>query len=74
MSGNTLAEGDGSGNLTAEYIYFGGKRVARIDLPTNIVHYYLSDHFGSTSQVVSAAGMIEEELDYYPLLGRELMN
>jgi hypothetical protein len=29
MGGNTLAEGDGSGNLTAEYIYFGGKRVAR---------------------------------------------
>ena len=27
MGGNTLAEGDGSGNLTAEYIYFGGKRV-----------------------------------------------
>src|SRR5581483_3076489 len=35
MGGNTLAEGDGSGNLTAEYIYFSGKRVARIDLPAN---------------------------------------
>jgi RHS repeat-associated protein len=66
MGGNTLAEGDGSGNLTAEYIYFGGRRVARIDLPANTVHYYLSDHLGSTSVVVSAAGALEEESDYYP--------
>jgi RHS repeat-associated protein len=66
MGGNTLAEGDGSGNLTAEYIYFGGKRVARIDLSANTVHYYLSDHLGSTSIVASAAGAVEEESDYYP--------
>ena len=66
MGGNTLAEGDGSGNLTAEYIYFGGKRVARIDLPANTIHYYLSDHLGSTSLVASAGGAIEEESDYYP--------
>jgi RHS repeat-associated protein len=66
MGGNTLAEADGSGNLTAEYIYFGGKRVARIDLPANTVHYYLSDHLGSTSIVATAAGTIEEESDYYP--------
>jgi RHS repeat-associated protein len=65
MNGNLLAEGDGSGNLTAEYIYFGSKRVARIDLPSNSVHYYLSDHLGSTSIVVSA-GTIEEESDYSP--------
>jgi RHS repeat-associated protein len=66
MGGNTLAEGDGTGNLTAEYIYFGGKRIARIDLLTNTVHYYLSDHLGSTSMVASAAGAVEEESDYYP--------
>jgi RHS repeat-associated protein len=66
MGGNTLAEGDGTGNLTAEYIYLGGKRVARIDLPANTVHYYLSDHLASTSIVANAAGAVEEESDYYP--------
>jgi len=66
MGGNTLAEGDGSGNLTAEYIYFGSKRVARIDLAANTVHYYLSDHLGSTSITASAAGAVEDESDYYP--------
>jgi RHS repeat-associated protein len=72
MDGNMLAEGDGSGNLTAEYIYFGGKRVARIDLPANTIHYYLSDHLGSTSLVASAVGTVEEESDYYPF-GTEVM-
>jgi hypothetical protein len=55
---------DGSGALTAEYIYFGGSRVARIDLPANSVHYYLSDHLNSTSVVANSAGVIEEESDY----------
>jgi RHS repeat-associated protein len=66
MGGNTFAEDDGSGNLTAEYIYFGSARIARIDLPANTVHYYLSDHLKSTSIVTSAAGTVEEESDYYP--------
>ncbi|HEY7402532.1 MAG TPA: RHS repeat-associated core domain-containing protein [Candidatus Angelobacter sp.] len=72
MGGNTLAEADGSGNLTAEYIYFGAERIARIDLPANTVHYYLSDHLNSTSIVVSAAGAVEEESDYYPF-GTEMI-
>jgi RHS repeat-associated protein len=78
MGGNALAEADGSGNLTAEYIYFGGQRVARIDLPAGSVHYYLSDHLKSTSMVVSAAGAIEEDSDYssfgteYPIIGAGL--
>src|SRR6185437_4262249 len=66
MGGNTLAEDDGSGSLTAEYIYFGSKRVARIDLPGGAVHYYLSDHLNSTSIVVSSSGIPEEESDYSP--------
>ena len=71
-NGNVLAEGDGAGNLTAEYIYFNGKRIARIDLPANTVHYYLSDHLGSTSKVVNSAGVVEEESDY-TAFGSELL-
>jgi RHS repeat-associated protein len=47
------------------YVFFNGKRVARRD-PSGAVHYYLSDHLGSTTMVVSAAGAIENESDYYP--------
>ena len=63
-NGNVLAEADGSGVLTAEYIYFNGKRIARIDLPANSVHYYLSDHLGSSTKIISSAGVVEEESDF----------
>jgi RHS repeat-associated protein len=66
MGSAVLAEGDASGNLTSEYIFFNGQRLARVDLPGNAVHYYLSDHLGSTSLEVSASGVIENESDYYP--------
>ncbi len=62
--GNVVAEGDGTGNITSEYVYFGGKRVARIDLAAGSVHYYLSDHLNTTSVVATASGAIEEESDY----------
>ena len=61
-----LAESDLAGNLKSEYVFFNGKRTARIDLPGNTVHYYLSDHLNSTSMVVSSAGVPEEESDYSP--------
>lgn len=61
-----VAESDLSGNLTAEYIFFDGERVARRDLPSGAVHYYFSDHLKSVSVVTSAAGVIEEESDYHP--------
>ena len=61
-----IAESDLAGNIQHEYVFFGGKRVARIDQPGSSVHYYLSDHLGSTSMVVSSAGTPEEESDYSP--------
>ncbi|HTD21029.1 MAG TPA: RHS repeat-associated core domain-containing protein [Terriglobales bacterium] len=64
MFGHTLAEGDGAGNISSEYVFFDGDLVARIDLANNSAHYYLSDHLKSTSIVVTAAGTIEEESDY----------
>lgn len=61
----TVAESDLSGTLTAEYIFFGGERIARRDYPSGAAHYYFSDHLKSTSVVTSASGSIEEESDYH---------
>jgi hypothetical protein len=61
-----IAESDLSGALKSEYVFFNGKRLARIDLIGGTVHYYLSDHLNSTSMVVSASGVPEEESDYSP--------
>jgi RHS repeat-associated protein len=61
-----IAESDLSGTLKSEYVFFNGKRLARIDLPAGSVHYYLSDHLNSTSMVVNGAGAVEDESDYSP--------
>jgi RHS repeat-associated protein len=45
-----------------------GKRIARRDA-NGSVHYYLGDHLGSTSMVVSAGGAIENESEFYPFGG-----
>ena len=65
----TLTETDLSGNATADYIYFNGKRVARVDLPGSAVHYYFSDYLGSSSVVTDNLGVIRDESDYYPYGG-----
>ena len=61
-----IAESDLSGTLKSEYVFFNGKRLARIDLPHGTVHYYLSDHLNSTSMVINGSGDIEDESDYSP--------
>ncbi|PYV68508.1 MAG: hypothetical protein DMG96_36250 [Acidobacteria bacterium] len=65
-----VAENSLSGGNLEEYIFFNGKRVARRDVTGSVVHYYFSDHLGSTSVVANATGAaIEDESDYYPFGG-----
>jgi RHS repeat-associated protein len=66
---DALLETDLSGNPTAEYVFFNGRRIARIDRPANSVVYYYADHLGSTDVVTSATGAILKESDYYPYGG-----
>jgi len=71
---DALAESDLSGNISKEFIFFGGKRIARLDLPGGAVHYYFSDHLGSSNVVTSATGTtIEEESDFYPFGGERVL-
>jgi len=67
-SDEVLDETDLSGNLKNEYVFFGGKRTARMD--SSGVHYYFADHLGSADVVTNATGSaIEEESDFYPFGG-----
>jgi RHS repeat-associated protein len=68
-----LEETDLSGAATADYIFFNGKRTARLDLPSATVHYYFANHLGSTSVVTSSAGVIQDESDYYPFGGERVI-
>ncbi|MGB6975766.1 MAG: RHS repeat-associated core domain-containing protein [Terracidiphilus sp.] len=58
-----------SGNLTSEYIFFNGQRIAMRNMSTHVVSYYVLDHLGSTSKLVDAAGNIINDSDYTPYGG-----
>jgi RHS repeat-associated protein len=64
MTPGIVGESDLSGNLTDEYVFFDGERVARKS--TNGVFYYFSDHLKTASVITDAAGVIKAESDYYP--------
>jgi RHS repeat-associated protein len=73
MSSDPLTETDLAGTPSAEFIFFNGRRTARLDLPSAAVHYYFSDHLGSASVVTSATGTIQDESDYYPFGGERVV-
>jgi RHS repeat-associated protein len=68
-----LAESDLNGGIQREFVFFNGKRTARLDLPSGLAHYYFSDELGSTDLVTNATGGIENESDYYPYGGEQVI-
>jgi RHS repeat-associated protein len=64
MTPGIIGESDLSGNLTDEYVFFDGERVARKS--TNGIFYYFSDHLKTASVITDSAGVIKAESDYYP--------
>jgi RHS repeat-associated protein len=82
-----LEETDLNGGLKNEYVFFGGKRIARIGPPLSCpppppgqssscppnVQYYFGDHLGSTDVVTDTVGNIKEESDFYPFGGERIV-
>jgi RHS repeat-associated protein len=71
-----LVESDLSGNPVEQYIFFNGQRISRRDVSSSgstiAVHYYFSDHLGSSTVVENAtATSCEQDIDYYPYGGVE---
>ncbi len=71
--GEVLDETDLSGNLTGEYVFFGGARIARRDASGN-VFYYLADHLDSSRVMaeIPAGGTTATlcyDADFYPFGG-----
>jgi RHS repeat-associated protein len=66
--GEILAETNAAGTTTAEYIFFGGKRIAMLPAGGNPI-YYVEDLLG-TSRVLSAnTGIVCYDADFYPYGG-----
>src|SRR6202046_714958 len=72
VGSDALMETNLSGGLTYEYIFFGGKRIARRDSSNNVV-YYAADHLGTSRVVASSAGAILDQSDFYPFGGERII-
>ncbi len=64
-SGEVLAETAGDGSNPTEYIFFGGRRIARRS-SSGSVSYYLSDTLGSSRAVTNSNGDILDDCDFLP--------
>ena len=61
--GTVLAEYAGQ-NLSARYVYAGGRRIARV--AGSGTRYYLADHLGSTRSLIDEEGTVTAAYDYWP--------
>jgi RHS repeat-associated protein len=66
--GDILAETDASGNTSAEYIFFGGKRIAMLPASGNPI-YYVEDLLGTSRVITTSSGIVCYDADFYPFGG-----
>lgn len=70
-----LDESDSSGNITDEYVFLGGKRIAHRVVSGNSIYYYAEDFLGTSRVIATAAGSVCYEADFYPFGGeRDVTN
>jgi RHS repeat-associated protein len=69
--GDVLAESDSQGNITNEYVFFGGRRIARISSGT--VNYIYSDALGTVHTITDATGNACYDASFTPY-GQEMLN
>jgi RHS repeat-associated protein len=63
--GEILAETNSSGTVTAEYVFFGGRRVATLPAGTT-AQYYVEDFLGSSRVVTTNTGSVCYDADLTP--------
>jgi RHS repeat-associated protein len=68
LNGEILAETDGSGNTTAEYVFFAGKRVAMLQAGGS-AQFYVEDMLGTSRVVTTNTGVVCYDADFYPYGG-----
>jgi RHS repeat-associated protein len=68
-----LDESDASGNITDEYVFFGGKRVAHRVVSSGSISYYAEDFLGSSRAITTSAGTLCYDADFYPYGGERVV-
>ncbi len=56
FDGNLIAEGLPDGTIASEYLYMGTSRLARVDVSSGSIYYYLNDHLGTPQIITDASG------------------
>ena len=65
-----LDESDAGGNITDEYIFFGGKRIAMRNVVNGSIYYYAEDVLGSSRTIVQPGQTsVCYDADFYPYGG-----
>ncbi len=69
LGSEPLDESDTHGNITDEYVYFGGKRVSHRVVSTNALYFYGDDMLGTSRTIFTSAGVLCYDADFYPFGG-----
>ena len=70
----TLDESNLSGNITDEYVFFGGKRVSHRTVNSGAIYYYVEDFLGTSRVMTTSAGVVCYEADFYPYGGERVVS
>ena len=64
LGGQIIAESDGAGTITAEYVYLNGNPLAKIE--GTAVYYYHTDNLGTPQKITDGTGAVVWSADYKP--------
>jgi RHS repeat-associated protein len=66
LNGKLIAESLPDGTITAEYLYMGKIRMAKVDVSTGNIYYYLNDRLGTPQIMTDDTGTIVWEASHKP--------
>jgi RHS repeat-associated protein len=64
--GKLIAESLADGSITTEYLYMGKIRMAKVDVATGSIYYYLNDRLGTPLILTDDTGKVVWEAEYKP--------
>ena len=66
LNGKLIAQSQADGAMTAQYLYIGKIRIAKVDVSTGSIYYYLNDRLGTPQIMTDDTGTIVWEATYKP--------
>ncbi|MEO8034190.1 MAG: RHS repeat-associated core domain-containing protein [Acidobacteriota bacterium] len=63
---NLMSESESAASLAYDYIWFGGKPVAQVDVAASTTHWTFADHLGTPVLQTDASGTIDWRAEYEP--------